>query len=271
MSLGKLGNLADLRAWWVVLRQALRMAPHPAAAPGAGESAMAAYWPRVLALILAGQFIGERVGRIVRDSMAEPLLRFRGWAASEGLAMPPGWQGAIDMALWRPAVPAGLTPVIPPSMLTKGVELAVLCGATLLVARLLRPRIPPRPAVTLALAALAAATIYDLLVGVLLFRMEDAFGIAAGLRTEIAADGRPLPGFEASLGRLAGLFGAFSVIALLVPLALGLCLGRGLRRLGHGRMAATGLAVLISLAMLLAGFAARRTGFGAALLRLVSF
>jgi hypothetical protein len=271
MALGALGNLGDLRAWWLVLRQALRMAPHPAAAPGAGEAAVAAYLPKVLALVASGQWLSERVGRIMRDSIVAPMLRVRDWAAEQGIVLSPEFAWSIDLALRGPTAPEGLTPVIAPWVIVKGFEAAILCGGTLLAARLLRPRIPARPALALGLAALATSTLYAMLLGVLVFRLEDALGLAAAVSAAVGPDGAPSPDFLPAVRRMIMVFGGLAVLGTLPLVAIVLCLARGLRRAGRRRAKAAGVAVLIALLTALGGVLSHRSGLGAALIRLFSF
>ncbi|MCO6417911.1 hypothetical protein JYK14_17330 [Siccirubricoccus sp. KC 17139] len=266
-----LSTLADVRAWWLTLRRALAMAPHPASRPAASEAEAAAYLPQVLALIAGGQFIAESMRRVLRESVVAPLLRVREWAVAQGVLQPEeSWPG-LELVLHQPTAPAGLTPLVPPWMVANAFEAAVICGTTLALARLLRPRLPVRAALLLALSALASATLWNMLYGALLFRLEDALGVARHLATLVGPDGAPLPGFEAQLHRLIVVFGLIALLGVVAPLAITLCLFRGLRQAGRGWGAALAGAVCVCVATGLAGVISYRTAFGEALVRLLSF
>ncbi|MGG5887211.1 hypothetical protein ACLF3G_08720 [Falsiroseomonas sp. HC035] len=264
------GNLADLRAWWAVLRCALRMAPHPASYPGAGEGSVSAYVPKVLALIVAAHWLSERLQRAFNQEAFAPLQRLRALAERLGIDGAEGL-ASFDRMNRQAAVPDGMVTIVPPWVITTGAEVAVLLGAMLLAARLIRPRLPWRPALALALAAFAAATLYDLIIALILFRTNDALGISAGLAAAVSAEGRPLPGFDEAIDRLSMLFMAFTVVAPLPLVAMVICLARGLRAARHRWLTATPAAVVASGASVAVGFLARRTGFGDALVRFFSF
>jgi hypothetical protein len=265
-----IGNLADLRAWWVVLRSALRMAPHPAARPGASESALSAYVPKVLALIVAAHWMAERLQRAFNAEALAPLQRFRALARSLGVEGSDEL-AALDGMSRQPVVPDGMVPILTPWVITTGAEVLVLLGAVLLAARFFRPRLPHRPAIALALAAFAAATLYDLIIAVMLFRTNDALGISAALDAAVSPEGRPMAGFDQAITRLQMLFVAFTFAAPLPFLALAVCLARGFREARHRWLIASVIATVASSGSVAVGFMARRTGFGDALVRLFSF
>jgi hypothetical protein len=264
------GNLADLRAWWAVLRCALRMAPHPASRPGAGEGSLSAYVPKVLALIVAAHWLAERLQRAFNLEAFAPLRRLRALAKSLRIEGADGLE-TFDRMNRQPAVSEGMVTIVPPWVITTGAEVAVLLGAVLLAGRLIRPRLPWRPALALALAAFAAATLYDLIIAVILFRTNDALGISAGLAAAVSAEGRPLPGFDQAITRLNMLFMAFTLLAPLPLVAMVICLARGFRAARHRWLTAVPVAAVTSGASVAMGFLARRTGLGDALVRAFSF
>ena len=264
------GGFGDIRTWWVVLRDALRMAPHAAARPAAGEAAIWAYATKVATLLAAAEWLSNRVQRTMVAGLTAPLERLGALARRLGIEVPP--EGPAFLGLLRqPAAPEGLSPVIPAWVIAKGIEVAALCGVVMLLARLVRPRLPLRPAFGLGLAALASGTVYGLILNILIFRAEDAFGIAAALNAAVAPTGHPQPGFGAALEDMQVFLRVIGALSIVPALALTICVARGFRAAGHSRIPAGAAGALAAVVTVAVGFVAHRTAFGAAVVRLLSF
>jgi hypothetical protein len=263
-------NFASIRAWLVVLGHAIRMAPHPAARPGASEAARMAFFAKVVTLILLALWFARRLDAMARTTLDALRAKAQVMMERADLPMPPALR-LLDDVLWQPAVPEGLKAQIDLWPLPEYVHVAVLCGAMLLVARLLRPRMPRLPAIALGLSALATASVYSAAGAYLVTQLGYLLGIPAALDAAVGADGLPRPGFEAALNRLLVLGVTSLALGLLPIIGLVTCLARGLRRAGHRRAPAIGAALFLWLMPSLAAVLASHTTVASILVRAVSF